>query len=197
MQDNDIEKLIYLLGKLPGLGKRSARRAVLHLVQNKESLMIPLADAIASAADSIKICGECGNVDSSNPCHICTDPKRQNDNICVVEEVSDLWAIERSNMYRGTYHVLGGTLSAIDGRGPADLNIEKLIIKASNDDINEIILATNATVEGQTTAHYITERLKHLSIQITQIAHGIPMGGELEYLDDGTLATALKARRSF
>jgi len=197
MQDNDIEKLIYLLSKLPGLGKRSARRCVLHLVQNKDSLMNPLAEAIASAADSIKICDECGNVDSSNPCHICTDSKRQYDNICVVEDVSDLWAIERSNIFRGTYHVLGGTLSAIDGRGPADLNIEKLLQKASNDDVKEIILATNATVEGQTTAHYITERLKHLDIQITQIAHGIPIGGELEYLDDGTLATALKARRSF
>ncbi len=197
MQDNDIEKLIYLLSKLPGLGKRSARRAVLHLIQNKESLMLPLTEAMASASTSIKICDECGNVDSQNPCHICIDPKRQDDNICVVEDVSDLWAIERSNMFRGTYHVLGGTLSAIDGRGPADLNIEKLVIKASNDDINEIILATNATVEGQTTAHYITERLKHLNKQITQIAHGIPIGGELEYLDDGTLATALKARRSF
>jgi recombination protein RecR len=197
MQDNDIEKLIYLLSKLPGLGKRSARRGVLHLIQNKEALMLPLAEAISSAAESIKVCEQCGNVDSSNPCHICTDSKRQDDNICVVEDVSDLWAIERSNMFRGVYHVLGGTLSAIDGRGPADLNIEKLIVKASNDDVTEIILATNATVEGQTTAHYITERLKHLNLNITQIAHGIPIGGELEYLDDGTLATALSARRSF
>jgi recombination protein RecR len=197
MQENDIDKLIYLLSKLPGLGKRSARRSVLHLVQNKDALMIPLAQALADASQSIQVCHECGNVDSINPCHICIDPKRKGENICVVEDVSDLWAIERSSMFRGTYHVLGGTLSAMDGRTPADLNIEKLVQKASNDDITEVILATNATVEGQTTAHYITERLKHLNIQITQIAHGIPMGGELEFLDDGTLATALKARRAF
>ena len=197
MHDNDIEKLIYLLSKLPGFGKRSARRAVLHLIKNKESLMIPLANAISDAAKSITICSECGNIDSLNPCKICTDPKRSDSNICVIEDVSDLWAIERSNIFRGRYHVLGGTLSAIDGRGPQDLNIEKLIQKSSNNNITEIILATNATVEGQTTAHYITQRLKHLEIQISQIAHGIPMGGELEYLDDGTLAAALKARTIF
>jgi recombination protein RecR len=195
--DNDIEKLIYLLGKLPGLGRRSARRVVLHLVKNKETLMQPLASTLVAAMESIKICNECGNVDSFSPCNICTDAKRSPEQICVVEEVSDLWAIERSNMFRGTYHVLGGTLSAIDGRGPDDLNIEKLVHKSSNENVKEIILATNATVEGQTTAHYIMERLKHLNIEISQIAHGIPIGGELEYLDDGTLATALKARRAF
>jgi recombination protein RecR len=197
MQENDIEKLIYLLGKLPGLGRRSARRVVLHMVKNKESLMLPLANTLTSAMESIKVCETCGNVDSFSPCNICSDPKRATDLICVVEDVSDLWAIERSNMFRGTYHVLGGTLSAIDGRGPDDLNIEKLVQKSSGDDVKEIILATNATVEGQTTAHYIMERLKHLKIEISQIAHGIPIGGELEYLDDGTLATALKARRAF
>lgn len=194
---NDIEKLIYLLSKLPGLGKRSARRAVLHLVKNRESLMNPLAETIASASESIKICQSCGNIDSVDPCGICTDARRADDVICVVEEVSDLWAIERSNIFRGTYHVLGGTLSAIDGRGPEELNIERLIQKTTNSNIREVILATNATVEGQTTAHYITERLKHLNLEISQIAHGIPIGGELEFLDDGTLATALKARRSF
>lgn len=197
MQENDIEKLIYLLSKLPGLGKRSARRAVLHMVNNKDALMIPLAETIESASKSIKICDECGNIDSINPCNICIDPKRSEEQICVIEEVSDLWAIERSNMFRGTYHVLGGTLSAIDGRGPDDLNIEKLLQKATNENLREIIMATNATVEGQTTAHYLTERLKHLNLEISQIAHGIPIGGELEYLDDGTLATALKARRAF
>ena len=197
MQENDIEKLIYLLSKLPGLGKRSARRSVLHLVKNKDSLMNPLAEAIFRASESIKICEECGNVDSITPCKICTDQKRSGEQICVVEDVSDLWAIERSGMFRGTYHVLGGTLSAIDGRGPEQLNIEKLIQKAAQEGVTEIILATNATVEGQTTAHYITERLKHLDLNISQIAHGIPIGGELEYLDDGTLATALKARRAF
>jgi len=197
MQENDIERLIYLLSKLPGLGKRSARRAVLHLVQNKDNLMQPLAESIARSVNSIKICTSCGNVDSIDPCHICSDYKRTNDIICVVEDVSDLWAIERSQTFRGTYHVLGGTLSAIDGRGPEDLSIEELVKKANNDAVNEIILATNATVEGQTTAHYLMERLKHLNLHITQIAHGIPIGGELEYLDDGTLATALKARHSF
>jgi recombination protein RecR len=195
--ESDIEKLIYLLGKLPGLGKRSARRAVLHLVKNKEGLMRPLGTTLNAAIESIKICESCGNVDSFSPCNICVDHKRSVEQICVVEEVSDLWAIERSNMFRGTYHVLGGTLSAMDGRGPDDLNIEKLVQKSSNENVKEVILATNATVEGQTTAHYIMERLKHLNIEISQIAHGIPIGGELEYLDDGTLGTALKARRAF
>jgi recombination protein RecR len=197
MQENDIEKLIYLLSKLPGLGKRSARRGVLHLIKNKESLMIPLASALSDASESVKICSGCGNIDSINPCQICTDPKRSDSDICVIEDVSDLWAIERSNVFKGRYHVLGGTLSAIDGRGPQDLNIEKLVQKATNSNITEVILATNATVEGQTTAHYITHRLKHLEIKVSRIAHGIPMGGELEYLDDGTLAAAIKARNAF
>ncbi len=195
-QESDIEKLVYLISKLPGLGKRSARRAVLHLIKNKDALMSPLASMMQKAMDSIKICEQCGNIDSNNPCHICTDGRRMQDQICVVEEVSDLWAIERSNIFRGTYHVLGGTLSAIDGRGPEDLNIEKLVQKSSNENVREIILATNATVEGQTTAHYIMERLKDIDISISQIAHGIPIGGELDYLDDGTLGAALKARKA-
>ena len=197
MQENDLEKLIYLLSKLPGLGKRSARRAVLHLIQNKESLMIPLAESIDSASKSISVCNECGNIDSLNPCNICSNQSRSAEIICVVEEVSDLWAIERSNMFKGLYHVLGGTLSAIDGRGPDDLNINSLIEKVSNNNIEEIILATNATIEGQTTAHYITNKLDSSKIKITQIAHGIPIGGELDYLDEGTLTTAFNARRSF
>lgn len=197
MPSNEIEILMQLFCKIPGFGKRSARRAVLHLIKNKESLMLPLSDSIARAAESVRICENCGNVDTVSPCGICTDHKRLVDQICVVEDVSDLWAIERGNMYRGTYHVLGGTLSAIDGRGPEELNIEKLIRKSNNENVKEIILATNATVEGQTTSHYIVERLKHLEVKISMIAHGIPMGGELDYLDDGTLTAALKARREY
>jgi len=197
MQENEIEKLVYLLGKIPGLGKRSARRAVLHLIKNKDALMYPLAESIQKTAAAIKTCSLCGNVDSVDPCKICSDVKRVQENICVIEDVTDLWAMERSNVFRGVYHVLGGTLSAIEGRGPDDLNISGLIQKLSANDINEVILATNATVEGQTTAHYITERLRPFNVKITQIAHGIPMGGELDYLDEGTLNAALNARRAF
>lgn len=192
---SDIDTLIYILSKLPGLGKRSARRCMLHLVKNKESLLVPLADAVNKAILNIKVCESCGNVDDVSPCRICTDIKRAEDKICVIEDVADLWAIERSNIYGGRYHVLGGTLSALDGRRPEDLTIEKLVSKVANGNFTEIILATSATVEGQTTAHYITERLKEYNIQISQIAHGIPMGGELDYLDDGTLGAALKARK--
>jgi len=195
MKNSDIDNLINLLGKLPGLGKRSARRCVLHLVKNRESLLLPLADALDKTIQNIKICESCGNVDDINPCRICTDARRGVDKICVVEDVADLWAIERSNIFSGIYHVLGGTLSALDGRRPEDLNIEKLVMKVANGNIQEVILATSATVEGQTTAHYITERLKDSGAQISQIAHGIPMGGELDYLDDGTLGAALKARK--
>lgn len=193
----EIDQLVTLLAKLPGLGKRSAQRAVLHLIQNKENHMLPLAEHIVKTAENTKICENCGNIDTHSPCHICENEKRDKTQICVVEEVSDVWAIERSSIFRGTYHVLGGTLSAIDGRGPNELNIEKLIERASSPEMDEIILATSATVEGQTTAHYITERLEGKNLRISQIAHGIPMGGELDYLDDGTLATALKARRAF
>lgn len=197
MTTNELETLTHFLSKLPGLGKRSARRAVLHLIKNKDALMLPLANSLKAAAEAVKICSECGNIDSHDPCHICTNEKRSRNQICVVEEVADLWAIERGNIFKGRYHVLGGTLSAVDGRGPEDLNIEKLVRKAANENIDEIILATNATVDGQTTAHYITERLKGYNLQISRIAHGIPMGGELDYLDDGTLGAAFQARMSF
>lgn len=196
MASQEIENLVHYLAKLPGFGKRSARRSVLHMVQRKDALMTPLIDALHEAREAMSQCNICGNIDSSNPCHVCTDPKRHEEQICVVEEVSDLWAIERSGMFLGRYHVLGGTLSAIEGRGPDDLSIDALVKRASDDKVQEIILATNATVDGQTTGHYITERLKHLNLEISRIAHGIPIGGELDYLDDGTLGAALKARRS-
>lgn len=192
---SDLDNLINLLGKLPGLGKRSARRAVLHLVKHREGLLLPLADALDKTIRNIKVCESCGNVDDISPCRICVDVRRAADKICVIEDVADLWAIERSNIFSGIYHVLGGTLSALDGRRPEDLNIEKLVGKVANGEIQEVILATSATVEGQTTAHYIAEKLKESGVQISQIAHGIPIGGELDYLDDGTLGAALKARK--
>ena len=198
MFSKEIEQLIHLLNKLPGFGQRSSRRMVLHLIKHKQHLMEPLIQALTQCAGTIQICHECGNVDSQNPCAICRNQERIHSGvICVVEEVADLWAIERSHIYKGVYHVLGGTLSAIDGRGPADLHIEALVHKASNETVREVILATNATVEGQTTAHYIAERLKDINVTISRIAHGIPIGGELDYLDDGTLGTALRARKPF
>ncbi|WP_150000938.1 recombination mediator RecR [Iodidimonas gelatinilytica] len=192
-----IDGLIALLAKLPGLGPRSARRAVLQLIKKRESLMQPLARALADVADSIRICGTCGNVDVQDPCAICCDPKRDAGLICVVEDVSDLWALDRAGLFRGRYHVLGGTLSALDGIGPDDLNIGPLVDRVREGDIREVILALNATVDGQTTAHYITDRLGALNIDVTALAHGLPVGGELDYLDDGTLAAAMKARRKF
>ncbi len=169
---------------------------MLHLVKNKESLLLPLADAVEKAIKNIKVCESCGNVDDETPCRICVDGRRSLDKICVIEDVADLWAIERSNIFSGKYHVLGGTLSALDGRRPEDLTIEKLVNKVAGGGVMEIILATSATVEGQTTAHYIAERLKDSGVQVSQIAHGIPMGGELDYLDDCTLGAALKARKA-
>lgn len=195
MPENNIEQLIRLIGKLPGVGNRSARRMALHLMKHRETLMRPLGHALVATADNIKTCTTCQNLDISDPCHICLDTRRQGNVICVVEEVADLWAIERSNVFRGRYHVLGGTLSALDGRGPDQLHITGLIARASAPEVEEIILANNATVEGQTTAHYITEALKSAHITITRLAHGIPIGGELDYLDDGTLHAALKARQ--
>ena len=189
-----IDNLSTLLAKLPGLGPRSARRAVLHLFKNKEKLFQPLIVALTQTLDSIKICDVCGNLDTSSPCNICTDERRPHDSICVVEEVADLWAIERSGLFKGMYHVLGGTLSAMDGRGPDQLGIPKLFKRAEG--LKEVILATNATVDGQTTAFYITEQLKPLGISVTRIAYGIPVGGELDYLDEGTLGAALKSRQS-
>lgn len=196
MSENEIEQLIRLIAKLPGIGNRSARRIALHLIKNRETLMRPLSHVLTTTADAIKICTPCGNVDSCDPCHICNDTRRLDNVICVVEEVADLWAMERSNVFRGRYHVLGGTLSALDGRGPDQLNIANLVTRASLPVVEEVILANNATVEGQTTAHYLTESLKHANVTITRLAHGIPMGGELDYLDDGTLHAALKARQT-
>lgn len=195
--DNPIEQLVQLLSKLPGLGKRSARRAVLHLVKHRETLMQPLAKALHNVEQNIVVCKSCGNIDSHSPCHVCTDPKRDESTICVVEEVADLWAIERGSIFRGLYHVLGGTLSALEGRGPDELNIASLLGRVEKGTIAEIILATNATVEGQTTAHYITERLKDSGVKISRLAQGVPIGGELDYLDDGTLGAALLARQPF
>jgi recombination protein RecR len=191
----EIERLIQLLAKLPGLGPRSSRRAALHLIKHRERLLEPLAAALRSAADAIRTCSTCGNVDTGDPCAICRNPRRDASVICVVEEVADLWAIERSGSFSGRYHVLGGTLSALDGRGPEDLNITKLLARAAASEVHEIILATSATVEGQTTAHYLGDRLGSADVTVSRLAHGVPVGGELDYLDDGTLSAALKARR--
>jgi recombination protein RecR len=193
----DLDRLIQLLAKLPGLGPRSARRAALHLVKKKEALMRPLAETMAQAIDSVRPCSTCGNLDSNDPCQVCSDPRRDRTLICVVEEVGDLWALERAGAFRGLYHVLGGTLSALDGVGPEDLNIAKLVARSAEGGVREVIVATNATVDGQTTAHYLTERLKPTGVAVSRLAHGVPVGGELDYLDDGTLTAALKARRPF
>jgi recombination protein RecR len=195
MTGSEIERLIKLLAKLPGLGPRSARRAALHLIKRREALMEPLARALATASENIRACGVCGNIDTSEPCAICADPRRDASTICVVEEVADLWAIERSAAYKGRYQVLGGTLSALGGVGPADLGIARLVARARAPAVAEVILATNVTVEGQTTAHYITDRLAGAGVVVSSLARGVPMGGELDYLDDGTLTAALKARR--
>ena len=195
MSTPEIERLADLLAKLPGLGPRSARRAVLHLIKRPGQLMQPLAEAIASAANAIRTCTNCGNVDTVDPCRICDDPERDRSVICVIEDVADLWALERTASYGGNYHVLGGTLSALDGVGPEDLRIGRLVDRAKSAQVTEIILATNATVAGQTTAHYITERLAYAGVMISRLAHGVPVGGELDYLDDGTLTAALKSRR--
>ena len=193
----EIERLIQLLAKLPGLGPRSARRAVLHLVKNREKLLTPLATALADAKDNVKLCSSCGNIDTIDPCLICSDPRRDHSTICVIEEVGDLWALERANAWNGLYHVLGGTLSALGGVRPEDLAIGDLVDRASQGNVKEVMLATNATIEGQTTAHYITERLKEKGVTTSRMAHGVPVGGELDYLDEGTLTQAIKARRPF
>jgi recombination protein RecR len=193
----EIERLIQLLAKLPGLGPRSARRAALYLIKNREKLLAPLSLAMAEAQDKVTVCGECGNVDTVDPCTICADPRRDRTTICVVEEVGDLWALERAGAWTGLYHVLGGTLSAMEGVRPEDLAINRLIERAAATGMREIVLATNATVEGQTTAHYITERLKGLGLSTSRLAHGVPVGGELDYLDEGTLTAAMRARRPF
>ena len=192
----EIDRLIQLLARLPGLGPRSARRAVLHLIKRRESLMQPLAQALGDAAEAILVCGSCGNLDTVEPCGICMDEKRDGGTICVIEDVADLWALERTRSFKGRYHVLGGRLSALDGIGPEDLNIAGLVARTETGDIQEVILAMNLTVDGQTTAHYIADRLGHTEVDVTRLAHGVPVGGELDYLDDGTLETALRSRRS-
>ncbi|MBO6797739.1 recombination mediator RecR [Maricaulis sp.] len=190
----EIERLINLLSKMPGLGPRSARRAALHLLGRRDALMRPLADALADAADKISACSECGNMDVSDPCAVCSAPNRAENAICVVETVGDLWALERAGAFKGRYHVLGGVLSALDGVRPEDLNIAKLIERAERSEVTEIVLALNATVDGQTTAHYLADRLDAAGVQVTSLARGVPVGGELDYLDDGTLAAAFKSR---
>ena len=192
----EIDHLIQLLSRLPGLGPRSARRAALHLIKNAETLITPLALALNTTAAAIRNCGICGNIDTTDPCAVCADPERDRALLCVVEDVADLWALERTGVYSGRYHVLGGRLSALDGIGPEDLSIVSLVVRAGGGEVAEIILATNLTVDGQTTAHYITDRLAGCGVKITRLAHGVPVGGELDYLDDGTLTAALRARRT-
>ena len=189
----DLERLIQLLAKLPGLGPRSGRRAALALLKRRESLLEPLAAALAAAARNVRACSRCGNLDTADPCAICADPKRDPALLCVVEDVADLWAMERTKSFAGRYHVLGGTLSAIDGVGPDELRIPLLLERARG--AREVVIALNATVEGQTTAHYVAERVAGGGAAVTRLAHGVPVGGELDYLDEGTLAAALKARR--
>ncbi|MGI9485284.1 MAG: recombination mediator RecR [Geminicoccaceae bacterium] len=194
MASRTLDELIDMLARLPGLGPRSAKRAALHLLKNRDTTLKRLATILAKAADDVRQCQVCGNLDDADPCNICTDPKRDDSLICVVEAVDDLWAVERANLFRGRYHVLGGTLSAIDGVGPEDLGIDRLLARL-DDGIQEVILATSATVDGQTTGHYLADRLAQSSVTTTRLAHGVPVGGELNYLDDGTLGAALKARR--
>ena len=218
MAQHPLDQLIQRLSRLPGLGPRSARRTALYLLKNRDQVMLPLANELDHAARKVQTCVECGNLDLNDLCTICQDSRRDSRHICVVEDVSDLWAIERAGIFSGLYHILGGTLSALDGRGPRELGIDRLVQRATqlsenksdgqfeakeptsivrpSDQMSEIILATSATVDGQTTAHYIAERLEHLPIRITRLAHGVPIGGELNYLDDGTLAQAMKARSS-
>lgn len=193
----EIERLIQLLAKVPGLGPRSARRAALHLIKKKEQLFVPLTAAMGEALDKVRVCSTCGNVDTCDPCTICNDPRREEATLIVVEDVADLWALERASAMNVRYHVLGGTLSPLDGIGPDDLNIKTLIDRVAQGGVSEIILAVNATVEGQTTAHYITDQLSSFEVKVTRLAHGVPVGGELDYLDEGTLTAALKSRTAF
>jgi recombination protein RecR len=195
MAGAEIENLVKLLARLPGLGPRSARRAVLQMMRRRESLLDPLSEALMVARDKIVNCTACGNIDTLSPCTICADTRRDGSVLCVVEDVGDLWALERAQAVKGRYHVLGGTLSALDGIGPDDLNLGTLKQRCADNAVKEIILATNATVEGQTTAHVITDMLSDLDVTITRLAHGVPVGGELDYLDDGTLLAAMKSRR--
>ena len=191
----EILKMIELIARLPGLGPRSARRVALHLLKRNDTLLKPLAEALSEAGEKIVTCEVCGNYDTLQPCAVCRAPGRDEGVICVVQDVPDLWAMERSGAFRGRYHVLGGVLSAIDGIGPDDLSIAKLVDRASSEGIREVILALNATVDGQTTAHYVAEQLEAANVTITRLAHGVPVGGELDHLDEGTLAAAMRSRR--
>ncbi len=196
MTEGPLDNLIRLLSGLPGLGNRSARRIALQLLSKRSTLMMPLAHALADAAENVKSCSTCGNLDMADPCGICRSPKRDESQICVVAQVSDVWAIERTGSYRGLYHVLGGLLSALDGIGPEDLRIDHLVqrVKVSEGKVEEVILGLSATVDGQSTAHYISDHLIPLGVKVSHLAHGVPVGGELDYLDDGTITTALRSR---
>jgi recombination protein RecR len=195
MASPEIEALSQALARLPGLGPRSARRAVLHLLKKRDGALVPLLRALERVDERLAECATCGNIDTTNPCGVCADPRRDDRSIAVVEEVADLWALERSRLFPGRFHVLGGRLSALDGVRPEDLTIDKLVSRVAAGGVDEIVLAMNATLEGQTTAHYIADRLESYPVRLTQLAHGLPVGGELDYLDDGTLAQALRARR--
>jgi recombination protein RecR len=193
----EIERLIGLLARLPGLGPRSARRAALFLIKKRDQVMAPLAAAIQTALEKIEVCRICGNIDTQNPCTVCTDSRRDRSIIVAVADVADLWALERAHAINARYHVLGGTLSALDGIGPQDLSIDGLVSRAHDAAVTEVILALNATVDGQTTAHYITDLLHDANVKVTRLAHGVPVGGELDYLDEGTLAAAIRQRTKF
>jgi recombination protein RecR len=195
MASAEIDTLTQALARLPGLGPRSARRAVLHLMKKRETALAPLLRALERVNETLSVCTNCGNVDTANPCGICADPRRDGRLLCVVEEVADLWALERSRLFPGRFHVLGGRLSALEGVRPEDLSVDGLVGRVAAGGIDEVVLAMNATLEGQTTAHYLAERLENFPVRITQLAHGLPVGGELDYLDEGTLAQALRARR--
>ena len=197
MNNSEIDNLISLLSRLPGIGPRSARRMALNLLKQPESLMKPLAESLITTANSIMNCNICGNLDTEEICSICVDERRDISTIIVVEEIADLWALERAAVHKGKYHVLGGTLSAIDGVGPDDLGIKSLIQRANDPEVDEIILALNATIDGQTTAYFITDQLKDCNVKVSRLAHGVPVGGELDYMDDGTLQTALQSRQPF
>jgi recombination protein RecR len=195
MASPEIETLTQALSRLPGLGPRSARRAVLHLLKRREAALEPLLSALQAVAARLSTCSTCGNVDTSDPCQVCSDPRRDARSLCVVEEVADLWALDRSRLFPGRFHVLGGRLSALEGVRPEDLAIDTLVRRIEAGGIDEVVLAMNATLEGQTTAHYVAERIERFPVRVTQLAHGLPVGGELDYLDEGTLAQALRARR--
>jgi recombination protein RecR len=193
----EIERLIQLLARLPGLGPRSARRAALHLIRKHDELLAPLADAMQLVRERVAVCSVCGNADTADPCTICRDPRRDPAILTVVETIADLWALERADAVKGRYHVLGGTLSPLDGVGPRDLNLDSLVARVAAGEVKEVILAVNATVDGQTTAHYILDLLAHTEVKVSRLAHGVPVGGELDYLDEGTLAAAIRQRTGF